>query len=145
MDNCLFFKRRSSSHHFLLALRHFDVMLCKYRSHNNGNEKGTETWRLTRSQNVTFSTPLGTEVAPAPDGGAALCIPLPSLLEGQGPVGEGEAPLGPGPVPGLPPAHSSRHRLHVTAICALPARPALRGHHLERCLKNSSAQERWKL
>lgn len=77
MDNCLFFKRRSSSHHFLLALRHFDVMLCKYRSDNNGNEKGTETWRLTRSQNVTFSTPPGTEVAPAPDGGGCALRPSP--------------------------------------------------------------------
>jgi len=75
--------------------------------------------------------------------GAAVCTPLPPLLllEGQGPVGEGEASLSPGPAPELPPARLSHHCLQVTAICAWLA---LRGHRLELCLKNSSAQERWK-
>lgn len=75
MDNCVCFKRRSSSYHFPLALGHFDVVLCKYWSDNNGNKKGTETQCLTRSQNVTFSTPPGTEVAPTPDGGLRF-VPL---------------------------------------------------------------------
>lgn len=35
--------------------------------------------------------------------------------------------------------------LHVTAICASLARPALRGHRLELCPKNNSAQERREL
>lgn len=55
---------------------------------------------------------------------------------------QGSATPTPVRMTGLPPA--SRRHLYVTAICASPARPALRGHHLELCLKSSSAQEHWK-
>lgn len=121
------FKRRSSSYHFPLALRHFHVVLCKYQSNNNGSEKGTETRRLAGNQNVTF---------PAPPGLVPLSLPCWPWRAGA--AGRGEAPAGAGPTLGLPPARSEDH--------LRPAGPAaLRGHRLEPCLKNSSAQERREL
>lgn len=122
------FERTSSSYHFPLALRHFDVVLCKYQSNNNGSEKGTEMRRLTGSQNVTFSAPPG------------LCpSPSPAATGGPGAGGQRGSTTRPWPHAG------AATSLHVGAICASLARPALRGHCLELCLNNNSARERREL
>lgn len=120
MDNCLFFKRRSSSYHLPLALRHFNVVLCKYQGDNNSNEKGTEMQHVTPSQNVTFSTQPGAEVAPAPEEGlqfAPLCLPS-CCWKGRGCGTKGKhcwvsAPAGAATNPLLPPPPSRDGHLRL--------------------------------